>query len=84
MKNPFKIKTARSKVKTSEFAERVRASRKACCMSQQVLAGKMGVVRTVITSYETSKALPSMTAFVLLCKHLKVSPDYLLGYDGKL
>lgn len=48
-------------------------------ISQTKLAEKVGIPKQCITDYKSGKSFPSIHTLKLLCKHLDVSSDYLLG-----
>jgi transcriptional regulator with XRE-family HTH domain len=47
------------------------------------LAEILNVDRSFIAKCESGVNYPSVDRLILLCDYLKVTPDYLLGYDEK-
>ncbi len=62
-----------------EFGEKIRQERMNAGESQKVLADLLGVGKTQISELENGNTTTSFERLVLLCKHYKVSADYLLG-----
>ena len=59
--------------------ERLRKLRKDKGMTQQELAGILGVRKAAVSIYETDKYDPSDPIKVAIAKHFDVSLDYLMG-----
>lgn len=51
-------------------------------MSQSVLAKRLGVSKSVVSSYETGVHLPPYDILIQLARIFGVSTDYLLGVSG--
>ena len=45
------------------------------------IAKRVGVSSVMITQYKTTKKMPSLETFALLCKTLDVSANYILGLE---
>lgn len=66
----------------AEFKERLGVEIHLSGMTTKEIADKIGVSPEMVTQYCTTEKLPRLDTFVLLCKALDVSADYLLGlYD---
>ena len=63
----------------SIFSERLRELRKEKGLTQQELAGKVGISRVGYGYWEKGKREPNFKKLILLAKYLDVSTDYLLG-----
>lgn len=66
-----------------KFGEKLKQSRKAAGLSQEELAGAIGVTRKTITSYESGRVYPkSRDTYALLAKALNVDESSLRNeYD---
>lgn len=64
-----------------DFGERIRNLRKQLGISQEQLGERLGVTKSMVSSYETSMRMPSYTVLVKIAKLFHVSTDYLLGLD---
>ena len=64
-----------------KFGERLKAARTAKHMSQQALADKLGVTKSLISGYEQDLRLPSLDMLVKISREFGVSSDYLLSLD---
>jgi len=68
-----------TKAERDGFGLRLTQAREACGMTQQQLAQACGLSqRSVITVYETGKALPSLPVYVRICRILGISLDDLI------
>lgn len=65
----------------SKFKERLKLSLKQNGMSQNELARRIGMSQSVVNNYCTGKREPSLETFVLICKTLEETADYMLGLD---
>ena len=61
------------------FGERLRKLREMRNITQEQLAEKADIARTMIGRYETTDQLPSLDTLVRLADALGTSTDYLLG-----
>ena len=52
-------------------------------MTQEQLAQKLNLTKSVISAYETGLRLPSYDVLIRLAKIFNVSTDYLLGLEHK-
>lgn len=50
-------------------------------LTQTQLAARIGVTKSMVSSYETSIRLPSLEVLIKLALLFKVTTDYLLGID---
>lgn len=62
-----------------DFGPRLRALRLREALTQQQLADRLGLTKSVISAYETDLRLPSYDVLLKLSRIFKVSTDYLLG-----
>ncbi|MAE49201.1 hypothetical protein CMI48_00065 [Candidatus Pacearchaeota archaeon] len=51
--------------------------------SQQKLADLIGVTDKQISNFETARSLPSLPTLYGICRLYDVSPNDMLGYDGR-
>lgn len=56
----------------------IKELRKRKLLSQEALAGKLGLTKGAISSYETGNAMPSLETAVSMCDLFGVSLDYLV------
>lgn len=66
-----------------ELYEQISKIRKQKEISQEELAEKVGVSRQAVSKWENGTAQPEMANVAKLCEILGVTPNELLGYDGK-
>lgn len=59
--------------------ERLIAEIKTSNLTTVEIGKRIGVSPEMVTQYCTTKKLPSLETFALLCKALDVSADYILG-----
>lgn len=64
-----------------QIGERIKELRIEKNMSQLRLGMELSVSQEAISSYETSKAVPTIEVLILIAKFFDVSVDYLLGVD---
>lgn len=65
-----------------EFGSRLKALRVAHDMTQQSLAKRLQVTKSVISAYETGLRMPSYDTLLMISKTFGVSTDFLLGNDS--
>ncbi len=65
------------------FGNRLKEMRIQAGMTQQQLASKLGITKSVISFYELRERTPSPEILVKLAAEFKVSSDYLLGIEKK-
>ncbi len=65
----------------NEFAKRLKLIRKAQKLTQERLAEKAGITRSMVARYETGQVTPSIEVLLSLANALNVTTDYLLGRD---
>lgn len=63
------------------LAKRIKELRKADDLTQTEFGRLFGIGKTTVSSWETGNSCPSDELKVLICKHFKVSMDYLIGFD---
>lgn len=80
MQKEDKILQALSEIKRQTFAERLRSLRKNAGLTQQQLADKSGIGKSVIARYETGGAMPRPKTVEKLAAAMDVSP-YLLDHN---
>ena len=66
-----------------ELYEQISKIRKQKEISQEELAERVGVSRQAVSKWENGTAQPEMANVAKLCEILGVTPNELLGYDGK-
>ena len=65
-----------------DFGNRVRNLRKQLGISQEQLGERLGVTKSMVSSYETSMRMPSYAILVKIARIFHVTTDYLLGLDS--
>lgn len=65
----------------NDFSVKLKALRKSKGYSQQALADKLGVTKSLISGYEQDLRLPSLDMLVKISREFGVSSDYLLSLD---
>ena len=63
----------------TEFAQNLKALRRAKKVTQQKLSEALGYGYTAIANYESGRNEPSLSDFIRICEVLEVSADYILG-----
>ena len=63
------------------FGERLRLLRQSKKWTQQDLASRLDLTKSVISAYETSLRYPSYDILIRIAVIFKVSTDYLLGVE---
>ncbi len=66
-----------------DFGNRLKDLRSERNITQQALADKLGITKSMISAYETSIRYPSYDVLIKIALLFKVSTDYLLGIDEK-
>lgn len=66
------------------MAERIKKARGARNMTQEQLAGIVGVDGNAVSNWERGANVPSVQRLDAICRALDVTPDFLLGYAGDL
>ncbi len=61
--------------------EKIAALRRGAGLSQETLAGRLGVSRQAVSRWETNESLPDTDKIIQLSRLLNVSTDYLLLED---
>ena len=61
-----------------EMGQRIRTRRKELQIKQNDLAERISVSNNHMSSIENGREKPSMDKFLLICKELSVTPDYLI------
>ena len=69
-----------TEVKELTLGQRIRAQRIRLGMTQEVLAEKMCVKKSLISAYENDKVDIKSSVIKELSEHLGTSPNYLLGF----
>jgi len=62
-----------------DFGNRLKALRKAKDISQEQLAKRMGITKSMISAYELSMRMPSYQVLLKIARFFNVTIDYLLG-----
>lgn len=63
------------------FGNRLRELRTGKKMTQQQLADRLGLTKSVISAYETAMRYPSYDVLIHIATIFRVSTDYLLGME---
>ncbi|MGN0588814.1 MAG: helix-turn-helix domain-containing protein [Ruminiclostridium sp.] len=66
-----------------DFGNRLKTLRLKANMTQEQLAKKLGLTKSVISAYETDLRLPSYDVLIHIAKIYNVTSDYLLGLEQK-
>ena len=66
-----------------DFGNRLKTLRLKANMTQEQLAKKLGLTKSVIGAYETDLRLPSYDVLIHIAKIYNVTSDYLLGLEQK-
>ena len=64
-----------------DFGKKLKELRKQSGMTQQQLADKLGITKSVVSYYELSERTPSPEVLKDLALIFRVSADYLLGIE---
>ena len=64
-----------------DFGERLKALRLQEKLTQQQLADRLGITKSVVSYYELQERYPSPEILIKLASVFHVSTDYLLGLD---
>lgn len=67
----------------NKIKERLKEEISTSGLTIKQIAEKVGVSPEMITQYSTTKKMPSLETFALLCKALDTSADYILGLSDK-
>ncbi|NLY48413.1 MAG: helix-turn-helix transcriptional regulator [Clostridiales bacterium] len=65
------------------LGEKLKALRKSNNMTQKDLADRIGVSKSIISSYESGTRYPSYDVLVKMARIFHVSTDYLFGLEKK-
>lgn len=63
----------------SKFSERFKLLRMSCSLSQQELAGQLGLSKSSVNMYERGEREPSFVTLEKIADYFNVDMDYLLG-----
>lgn len=66
------------------IGDRIKMLRKALDLTQQELAGKIGVKRNTIAKYETNRGEPIDAVISLICREFNVSESWLRSGEGEM
>ncbi len=66
-----------------EFGSRIKQLRKQKELTQEQLAKRLWVSKSIISSYESGNKFPSLDILIKLAYTFNVSTDYLLGVDKR-
>ena len=66
-----------------EFGQRLRELRHSAGLTQEQLAKRVGLTKSVISFYELSERSPSPNVIIKFARVFHVSADYLLGIEKK-
>ena len=65
------------------FGERLKALRKGNNLTQQQLADRLGVAKSVVSYYESGDRFPSYDVLIGIARTFHVTTDFLLGVERK-
>lgn len=65
------------------FGEKLKQLRKSQKMTQQQLAERLGVAKSVVSYYESGDRYPSYDVMIKIAKTFHVTSDYLLDIEHK-
>ncbi len=66
-----------------EFGTRLKELRKQLSLTQEQLAERLQVTKSIISAYESQTRFPSLDMLIKLSKTFNVTTDYLLGVNKK-
>ena len=66
-----------------DFGNRLRTLRLRKHFTQEQLALKLGLTKSVVSAYETGLRLPSYDVLIHIAKIFNISTDYLLGLEHR-
>lgn len=66
-----------------DFGNTLKSLRLRSDMTQEQLALRLGLTKSVISAYETGLRMPSYEVLISISRIFKVSTDYLLGLERK-
>ncbi len=66
-----------------DFGNRLKTLRLKANMTQEQLAKKLGLTKSVISAYETDLRMPSYDVLVRIARTFGVTTDFLLGMEQK-
>lgn len=66
----------------NDFGQRVRALRDKKGLSQKDLADRLGMPRSIVSTYENGRRMPTYGKLIKLAYVFGVSTDYLLGVEN--
>ncbi len=66
-----------------DFGNRLKTLRLRANLTQEQLANKLGLTKSVISAYETDLRLPSYDVLIHIAKIFNVTSDFLLGMEQK-
>ncbi|MGN0556414.1 MAG: helix-turn-helix domain-containing protein [Acutalibacteraceae bacterium] len=65
------------------FGERLKELRMSQHMTQQELANRLGVAKSIVSYYESGERFPSYDILVRIARIFRVTTDYLLEIDHR-
>ena len=66
-----------------DFGDKLRQLRTTKALSQEQLAKKLHITKSMISAYENSVRLPSYDVLIKIALFFNVSFDYLFGFDKR-
>lgn len=66
-----------------DFGNKLKTLRKQSNLTQEQLAHRLGLTKSVISAYETGSRMPSYDILITISRIFKVTTDYLLGVERK-
>ena len=62
-----------------DFGNKLKSLRTSKHLSQEKLAQRLGITKSMVSAYETSMRMPSYEVLIRIARFFNVSIDYLLG-----
>lgn len=66
-----------------DFGNRIKTLRQKNSLTQEQLAQRLNMTKSVISAYENGVRMPSYDVLISLARIFRVSTDYLLGLENK-
>ena len=66
-----------------DFGNTLKMLRTQSGFTQEQIANRLGLTKSVISAYETGLRMPSYDVLIMISKIFKVTTDYLLGVEKK-
>lgn len=66
-----------------DFGNRIKNLRQKNALTQQQLAERLGLTKSVVSAYENGIRMPSYETLLAISRIFRVSTDYLLGNESR-